>query len=92
MYKSIIIIFFLHYCFKIKHRHKIFIFHLKIFIIFLVDTANIHIMSDKNTVAAFYDPSDLTDLIMVSMHYSLIYMQFLNMQLVKIVSFTGRKN
>ena len=30
-------------------------------------------MSDKNIVAAFYDPSDLTDLIMVSMHYSYIY-------------------
>ena len=72
MYKIIIIIiiiifFFLLFHLKIKHQLKIS--YLKIFIIFLVDTANIHIMSNKNIVAAFYDPSDLTDLIMVSMHY-----------------------
>ena len=46
-------------------------------------------MSDKIIFAAFYDPSDLTDLITVSMHYIYIN-QFLNMhavslRLVKIV-------
>ena len=30
-------------------------------------------MSDKNIVAAFYDPSDLTDIITVSMHCMYIY-------------------
>ena len=35
---------------------------------------------DVSLVVAFYDPSDLTDLITVGMHYSYIYMQFLNMQ------------
>ena len=59
---------------------KFLILYLKIFIIFLVDTANIRIMSNRDIVVAFYDPSDLTDLIMVSMHYSFLYMQFLNMQ------------
>ena len=52
--------------------------------IFLVYIANIHIMSAKNIVAAFYDPSDLTDLIMVSMHYSCtVFKHAVSLQMVK---------
>ena len=41
-------------------------------------------MSAKNIVAAFYDPSDLTDLIMVSMHYSCtVFKHAVSLQMVK---------
>ena len=69
---------------------KFLILYLKIFIFFLVDTANIHIMSDKNIVVAFYDPSDLTDLITVSMHYSYtVFKPAVSLQMVKNCVFHG---
>ena len=44
-------------------------------------------MSDKNIVVEFYDPSDLTDLIMVSMHCMYMFIkQFLNIHAVSLRS------